>query len=172
MSAGPQLRRAREADGISIRELASRAEVAPSTVWRIETGRLDPTVGMLEQLMAAIRPEPARPATPEAAVSLVLGRLAAAELLRDPDRVLSKARNRVRSMLSNPDLPRGSRRWLAAWQLLLESPLEEVVAALIDPTERGYELRQNTPFTGLVSNEDRLAAVDRVRREHLAARSA
>lgn len=33
---------------------------------------------------------------------------------------------------------------------LLESPLEDVVAALIDPSERGYGLRQVTPFTGVI----------------------
>jgi len=35
----PGLRRAREARGLSIRQLADKAGVAPDTVWRLETGR-------------------------------------------------------------------------------------------------------------------------------------
>jgi len=48
-----RVRRARETAGLSIRELAGRAGVAASTVWRIESRRLDPTVSMLERLLEA-----------------------------------------------------------------------------------------------------------------------
>lgn len=172
-----KLRAARIGAGLSIRELASHAEVAASTVWRIETGRLDPTVGMLERLLSAAgagverRTEPTR-ATREEAVSLALGQMTAAAVLRDPDRTLNKARNRVLQTLGTTDLASGARRWILEWSRLLDGPLEGVVAALIDPTERGYELRQNTPFTGLISAEDRLRAVRRATRSHRAARSA
>jgi transcriptional regulator with XRE-family HTH domain len=89
---------------VSIRELAKRADVAPSTVWRIEKGRLDPTVGMLERLLrAAARESSPMSPTREAAVSLALGRLTAAELLQDPDRVLERARRRTAAMLGAPD---------------------------------------------------------------------
>ena len=40
------------------------------------------------------------------------------------------------------------------------------MVALIDPGEHGYELRQNTPFTGVLPDEERLAAVRRASREH------
>ena len=47
-----------------------------------------------------------------------------------------------------------------------------IVAALIDPWERGYELRQNTPFTGVLTNDERLAVVRRASKDWRAARSA
>lgn len=172
-----RLRAARLGAGLSIRELASRAGVAASTVWRIETGRLDPTVGMLERLLSAAGGSvgwgaEAIRATREEAVSLALGRLTAAAVLMDPERTLSKARNRVLRTLETEDLALGARRWGLEWSQILDGPLEGVVAALIDPTERGYELRQNTPFTGLISDQERLRAVRRATRNHRAARSA
>jgi transcriptional regulator with XRE-family HTH domain len=173
MAACDDVRSARVAGGLSIRELAERAEVAASTVWRIEAGRLDPTVGMLERLLqAADVSARAVPAGREATVSLALGQLTASELLRDPVPVLARAQQRVAKTLRNPDLAGQARRWSLEWQRLLGRPLETIVAALIDPSERGYELRQNTPFTGLLSDEVRTHAVRRASRAHRATRSA
>ncbi len=76
------------------------------------------------------------------------------------------------AVLADDRSHRGQKLWAAVWLQVLDGPLEEVVAALIDPGERGYELRQNTPFTGVFSDEERLAAVRRAAREHRAARSA
>ncbi len=110
VTAGEDVRSARIAAGQSIRDLAKRADVAASTVWRIESGRLDPTVGMLERLLpAADGSETVPRRAREAEVSLALGRLTAAELLRDPPPVLERARRRVQATLANPDLP-ASRR--------------------------------------------------------------
>jgi transcriptional regulator with XRE-family HTH domain len=47
------LSRTRAKAGLSVRELARRAAVPPSTVSRIETGAMDPTVSMLERVLAA-----------------------------------------------------------------------------------------------------------------------
>lgn len=47
------MRSARTAADLSLRSLAERAGVASSTVARIESGRVDPTTGMLARLLAA-----------------------------------------------------------------------------------------------------------------------
>jgi transcriptional regulator with XRE-family HTH domain len=44
----------REEQGVSIRELAKRARVGFITVWRIENGKLSPTVKMLRKLARAL----------------------------------------------------------------------------------------------------------------------
>jgi hypothetical protein len=75
-------------------------------------------------------------------------------------------------MLADPNLTEGSRRWMLLWENILGGPLLGVVAALIDPGERSYELRQNTPFVGLLSDEERLGAVRKASREQSATRSA
>jgi len=171
--AAVRLRSARERAGLSIRDLAERAGVAASTVWRVESGRLDPTVGMLRRLLEAARASgPSRGVTREAAVSLALGRLTASAVLRDPDDLVARASARVAAVLADERSGRGPRLWAAEWQRVLDGPFEGVVAALIDPGERGYELRQNTPFTGVLADEERLGAVRRASREHRASRSA
>lgn len=172
-AAAHRVQRAREAAGLSIRELARRADVAASTVWRIEAGRLDPTVSMLARLLeASASTRPVGQSTREDAVSLALGRLTASAVLRDPTQHVGRARSRVAAIVEGQSSSRGQRLWATEWQGLLVGPLEGVVAALIDPSERGYELRQNTPFTGLLADEERLEAVRRASREHRAARSA
>jgi hypothetical protein len=127
---------------------------------------------MLDRLLTAARHRASGPSTREAAVSIALGRLTASELLRSPDAVLPKAQRRVRRLMGDPTVAKGSRRWIEEWGRLLDGPLEDIVAALIDPSDRGYELRQSTPFTGVISEEDRLIAVRRATRDHRASRSA
>ena len=50
-----RLREYRELRGLSIRGLADQAGVSFPTVWRIEAGRMSPTVAMLEKLAAALK---------------------------------------------------------------------------------------------------------------------
>lgn len=52
-SIGMLIREAREGADLSMRALAKRADVAFSTVSRIESGEIDPTTGMLRGLMKA-----------------------------------------------------------------------------------------------------------------------
>lgn len=47
------LRGARTSAGLSIRALAETAQVSPSTISRIESGSMEPTLSMLERLLAA-----------------------------------------------------------------------------------------------------------------------
>ena len=67
--AGLLLRRARLDVGLSIRGLAETAGVSASTVLRIEAGRMDPTLGMLERLLesAGARMDVTVSATPQLA---------------------------------------------------------------------------------------------------------
>jgi transcriptional regulator with XRE-family HTH domain len=49
-----RLREWRERRGLSVRGLADRAGVSFPTVWRIEAGKLSPTVAMLDKLAEAL----------------------------------------------------------------------------------------------------------------------
>lgn len=40
------------------------------------------------------------------------------------------------------------------WRAILELSIEEISAALLDPTDRGQALRQNSPFVGALSPEE------------------
>jgi len=51
MALGDDLKKYREHEGLSCREVARRAGVSTTTVTRIESGTLDPTAKMLERLL-------------------------------------------------------------------------------------------------------------------------
>jgi hypothetical protein len=44
-----------------------------------------------------------------------------------------------------------------AWQRLLEGPFEDLAALLVDESEHARDLRQCTPFSGVVDQRTRLA---------------
>ena len=86
-------------------------------------------------------------------------------------------------ILANPDLRRVAveniDRWIARndyppsvltelgrWrQLLTTAPVAELLTAMLDPTDHGHRMRQNTPFAGILSQDERR----RIRDEHEAA---
>ncbi|MFN8612471.1 MAG: hypothetical protein U0931_33335 [Vulcanimicrobiota bacterium] len=52
------------------------------------------------------------------------------------------------------------RRWPASaalqeWERLLEKPWEEIRLVLLDPGEEGCRLRQNDPFVGILTPQER-----------------
>jgi len=53
-----------------------------------------------------------------------------------------------------------SRRMLHAWRLALDEGASAVRATLLDPSAVGDDMRQLSPFAGLLSQEERQAALD------------
>jgi hypothetical protein len=41
------------------------------------------------------------------------------------------------------------------WDRLLQGPLEPLIAAMLDPSDRGHSLRQENPFMDLVTQRER-----------------
>lgn len=77
---------------------------------------------------------------------------AVAERLRADPAVLVRARARVAGWLrEGPTHP----RYAAAWAELLERPVDDVCAALVERSERMSALRQCTPFAGVVDARHR-----------------
>ncbi|MFN0064102.1 MAG: helix-turn-helix domain-containing protein [Myxococcaceae bacterium] len=90
--------------------------------------------------------------------SLWLAHAVAARLVEDPVGVLAVARTNVKRMLDGS--ARGSARvWLQQWEALLDGPVEAVLAALTSRSPRFRELRQNTPFAGVLSEDQRRAVL-------------
>jgi excisionase family DNA binding protein len=83
--------------------------------------------------------------------SLWLGHAIAGKLVADPLGVLDKGR----ANLSVLEGHRAARRWLAEWEKLLDGPPDRVLEALTSRTPRARELRQNSPFAGVLTEEER-----------------
>jgi len=82
--------------------------------------------------------------------SIAYHRAVAARLERDPA-VLTQARERVRAWLARDPPP----HYAPAWNEVLSWPVPRIVAFLADPGEPARELRQSTPFAGVIGARER-----------------
>jgi len=95
--------------------------------------------------------------------ALWLHRLVAAKLVLDPDGVLARARANLGRLMRVH--PRGmAAHWLAQWERILDSGLDAVLETLTSAAPRAAELRQNSPFAGVVTEEERLRVLENFRR--------
>ena len=155
------LRQARQQAGLSQRELARRGKTSSATVSQYESGGKAPRIDTLDRLLAVcgrrleLRSVPLTSALDRAAArSLALHRAVARRLRDDPDTVLAAARRNLATMRSI-HADGSADRWLAAWATLLDGPVVEVVRVLTDESESAHELRQNTPFAGVLTASER-----------------
>ncbi len=92
-----------------------------------------------------------------------LHRAVAGRLARDPERVLARAtRNLDRLEQVHPTGT--SARWLARWRALIADGPEAVMRALTAESTEADELRQNSPFAGVLPERERLAIIRATRR--------
>jgi hypothetical protein len=89
-----------------------------------------------------------------------------AERLRLDPALLERAKGKVRGWLEEGSV---AGPYARAWATILERPLEEILHQLVERSEQAHDLRQVSPFAGVIDPRTRwriLKAVrDRVRRE-------
>ncbi|MBM3270458.1 MAG: hypothetical protein FJZ01_22715 [Candidatus Sericytochromatia bacterium] len=83
-----------------------------------------------------------------------------AERLREEPELVAVASRRVAGWLQG-DQP--SRPYLERWRSVLERPLEDLLAVLVEESEAADELRAASPFAGLVDPRERWAIWARTR---------
>ena len=97
--------------------------------------------------------------------SLWLSHAIAGRVVRDPERSLALARRNLDKMLASS--ARGAARvWLDEWSDLLGGPIEDVLEALTSRSPRSRELRQNSPFAGVLGERERREVLARFARAH------
>lgn len=98
--------------------------------------------------------------------SLAVHRLIAARLLQDSAPTLKKAGDNLAKLRS---ADRGnSTGWLDEWDELLDRSTDEIVTAMLARTQRGIDLRQMTPFAGVLTDTERRKALRAVPRSNVA----
>ncbi|MGZ4151189.1 MAG: helix-turn-helix domain-containing protein [Actinomycetota bacterium] len=90
--------------------------------------------------------------------SLWLGYAIAGKLVENPARVIEKARENL-AVLTSADSRGASRRWLEEWNRLLNGPTSVVLDVLTSRSPRARELRQNSPFAGVLTKAEREAVL-------------
>ncbi|GAB1694632.1 helix-turn-helix domain-containing protein [Krasilnikovia sp. M28-CT-15] len=103
--------------------------------------------------------------------ALWLHRAVAGRLVQDPDVVLAKAADNLE--LLHRIHPDGmAAEWLDRWRTVFDSGVEAILNALTSRAPHAIELRQNSPFAGVLTEAERRAVLesfaDRWRSEHAA----
>lgn len=86
--------------------------------------------------------------------SLWLAYAVAGKLVADPTGVLEKARINL-AHLRDVHSRGTADRWLSEWQVLLDGPITGVLEVLTSRSPRARELRQNSPFAGVLGEQER-----------------
>ncbi len=147
-------------------ELARAAGTSQPTIAAYEAGSKSPTLSTVERLAASVGKEAVvvfvPPLTREDRRSLALHRAIAKELRRDPETVLEAAeRNLDRMSEQHPH----AHRLVDEWRDILTRPVESIIESILDPSVHGRDLRQVTPFAGVLSAADRTAVYTRFANE-------
>ena len=87
----------------------------------------------------------------------------AGHLVTEPDLVLTRARENL-DRFSKIHAGTMAERWLDLWRLTLDSGLDRVLTVLVSDAPEAAELRQNSPFTGILSEEERKSVLDSFRK--------
>lgn len=150
------IRDLRRLAGMTQAELATRAGTSQPTVAAYEAGSKSPTLRTLERLAAAVGRSVAisfvAPLTREDRRSLHLHRAIADTLLREPDMVLDRARHNLERMRSQHP---GAEPLRQEWDRVLRLRIEGIVEVMVDPCMHARDLRQVTPFAGVLSPSER-----------------
>ena len=86
--------------------------------------------------------------------SLWLGYAIAGKLVADPVGVVERARHNL-AELREARARGAGRRWLDEWERLLQGPADRILEVLTSRTPRARELRQNSPFAGVLTESER-----------------
>lgn len=88
--------------------------------------------------------------------SIHLHSLVAEKLRKDPEKVIWKARRnlaRMRQLHGEAVQP-----YVSRWEELLNVPVEDLIATMLSPSQEARDLRQCTPFAGVLAPRERWAA--------------
>jgi excisionase family DNA binding protein len=100
--------------------------------------------------------------------SLWLHRAVAGKLALDPPRVLRQARRNL-ARLREVHPHGGVRAGFDAWQALLDGPFDLLMDLLVSKSASAVELRQNSPFAGVLTQTERAKALSAFNRATRAA---
>jgi len=151
-----EVRQLRWLSGLTQSRLADLAGTSQPTIAAYESGSKSPNLRTLQKLARAAGLEARVHFVPamsrEDRRSLVLHQSIAQKLLDNPAAVLRQARRTLDLMMkTNPH----AAPILTEWDKVLSRPVCEILDTLLDPRPRARELRQVTPFAGILSPNER-----------------
>ena len=143
------------------------AGTSQSAIAAYETGAKSPTLRTIEKLANSLGLEMVTTYMPrltrEDHRSLAFHDAVTEILQKTPAPVLLRARNNLQKMAR---LHPGARMLFTRWSAWLALPVEELVSNMLDPAPLAREMRQVSPFSGLLNAERRASILRQFRTEH------
>lgn len=76
------------------------------------------------------------------------------------DQLVEEAKDRIERLDSAGRL---HHRYAERWRVLLAQPIDEIAAAIVVDTQEGRDLRQNSPFAGVLNEQERKRVIEGTR---------
>jgi len=153
--------------GVTQQTLAALAKTSQSTIAAYESGVKSPTLATLQRLALSLGLELVATYTPrltrEDQRSLAYHRALAKKLQQNPIFVIKRAKQNLNRMRKHQP---GVKVLFDRWQKCLDLPLEELISKILDPGMMARDMRQVTPFAGLLKPQERVRVLNRFRREY------
>lgn len=160
------VRKLRAQTGATQVNLASAAQTSQPTIASYEAGDKSPTLETLERLARSqgleLTVSYVPPLTREDKRSLAYHRAIVEKIRLQPEESLARARANLKKMSK---LHPHAKKLVDRWRDWLNLPLAELIHWCLDASFMARDMRQVTPFAGLLSQEERLVVLEKFRRE-------
>ncbi len=161
------IRLLRNQAGITQQALAARAKTSQAAIAQYETGKKSPTLVTVQRLASAVGlewvPQFFPRLTREDRRSLAYHEAVAKIVRRDPVRSIARAKQNLLKMRQNRA---GAKTLFDRWQTWLDLPVEDLISRIQDHGLEARDMRQVSPFAGLLSAQERAAILQRFRRDY------
>ena len=163
------VRQLRQQANVTQQELARRAGTSQSTIAAYEAGTKSPTLRTLENLASVLDLELEARFVPKLKRverrSLAFHRAVADSLQENPEEIIQRARTHLgRLRTLHPHAAALINRWYA-W---LDLPPDLLIKQFTDTSKLAQNMRQVSPFAGVLSAEQRKSILARLRRDEAA----
>lgn len=166
MLMNPISRLRREA-GITQQALAARANTSQSAIAAYESGVKSPTWRTVQRFAESMGLEPVVSFTPRMSYadyqSLCFHRAVAEILKQDVGATRRRAKRHLKKLMT---LHPHARELLNHWRKWLEFPRDDLIARMLDPGPFAREMRQVSPFAGLLGPHERVKILRQARSDY------
>jgi transcriptional regulator with XRE-family HTH domain len=163
MSVADLIARRRTELSLTQGQLAERSGTSRERINTYERSKVYPTTDTLERVLGAMRVEvttvPAM--TYEERRSLAISTAVARRLTDLPAETLAKARGNLARMR---DSATHEHRWIRVWESVLDLGAPHVASLLTSTDQFARDLRQSSPFAGVLTEVERAASISGLRR--------
>lgn len=153
--------------GVTQQDLAQKAGTSQPTIALYESGEKSPSVSTLQRLAESLGLELVVNYVPkltrEDHRSLAYHQAVAKVLRQNPQAALQRAKPTLARM--RKDHPHAA-VLLDQWQAWLELPIDELIARILDAGVLARDMRQVTPFAGVLDARERMRVLKKFRKEN------